>query len=590
MNLIANNPWGQALIIFLAATIIGVAIIAALRPVVERMCGAIARLRLWWILPLALLSMAIPKYTTVAIDIDVVPNADVVAAPIMMPAALVSHSAFPWSNVLLAVWILGVLITAGRMILAQRRFLAKITWGPVRGTLPPLSGPAVVGAMRPRLIVPIDFATRYSATERRLMLLHEAVHMHRRDGLASLFMTLLLVLQWFNPLVHWASRTLCRDQESACDATVIARHPGALRSYAEALLKSHPEIQHLPLVCRWHAYHPTVQRIAMLKLHNVSHGRTRLATAILTFGALLSSAFVYAIVPSTIVVEPAAVKPAQLVMLPNQPVVPVEEFKPSPLVQPAKSLPVRKPAPVVLASAEATAQSSDVTLPVPPVEAVVSTKTNWDLPGRVTFRFAEIDLGKLAKLVSDMTRAKFTATEQLSGTKVTLKKRNVPLGEMFRVVLGCAGFEVANVEGSYTIVPKVGAKELIDPSACIDSNLQDGPETEQKASVGNRYNVALSIFDADQPSRSMRVTIPAGRSIFVPLDRENLVVCVPKDSAGALNFGCAIRPQRRAEGSGPLQLSPLFNQRVDDGTEATQEVVVAGRNITFKFMVSKAGA
>jgi beta-lactamase regulating signal transducer with metallopeptidase domain len=93
--------------------------------------------------------------------------------------------------------------------------------------LPAKAGTAVLGA-RPRLALPEDFKSRYAAQERRLFLAHEAIHLRRGNSLANLEMSVFLIIQWFNPLPHWAWRAMCRDQESVCDAGVIKRHREAL--------------------------------------------------------------------------------------------------------------------------------------------------------------------------------------------------------------------------------------------------------------------------------------------------------------------------------------------------------------------------
>ena len=43
---------------------------------------------------------------------------------------------------------------------------------------------------------------------------------------------------WFNPLIHLAAHLIRIDQEIACDETVVARHPGDRKAYAQALLKA----------------------------------------------------------------------------------------------------------------------------------------------------------------------------------------------------------------------------------------------------------------------------------------------------------------------------------------------------------------
>ena len=60
------------------------------------------------------------------------------------------------------------------------------------------------------------------------------------------------------------ARELRLDQELACDAQVVAAHPAARRSYAEAMLKTQLAGRPLPLGCYWPApaAHPLVERIA----------------------------------------------------------------------------------------------------------------------------------------------------------------------------------------------------------------------------------------------------------------------------------------------------------------------------------------
>lgn len=285
------------------ATCTVIAIIALLRPVLRHFCGAANVLKLWRILPIALAAVALPKNgpSTQATITSYMQRTvgSVLFAIAPEPVSNPATTATRWKEIALAFWLAGAAIAATYMFVAHRRFSKKISWGPRRGVLPPNVGPAVLGAIRPRLALPADFRSRYSAQERRLILLHEAIHMRRHDGLANLGMSILLVLQWFNPLVHWASRAMCRDQESACDAVVVTRHPGALRVYADALLKTHAEMHHLPLVCRWQAYHPTVERIAMLKSHRDIRANGPLATLLFVCGGTVGGAIAYTVQPGT---------------------------------------------------------------------------------------------------------------------------------------------------------------------------------------------------------------------------------------------------------------------------------------------------
>lgn len=287
------------------ATSIAIVAIVLLRPPVLRAFGAVTVLRLWWILPAALGAVLLPK--EVAHETVMAGMAAGNIAPI---EALPGRSGISWTPILVSLWLTGSFAMAAWYSWLQYRFARLIAWRGGRGSLPPMYAPAVVGALRPRLVLPTDFATQFDASERRLILLHERVHMGRRDGATNLLMALLTVLQWFNPLVHWAAHALRRDQESACDAIVIARHPGAVERYAGALMKALPQPRSVPLACTWHRTHPLVERISMLKSHRDLQPRSRVSTALLVASVSLVSALAYAAKPEVAVMAISQSTPA----------------------------------------------------------------------------------------------------------------------------------------------------------------------------------------------------------------------------------------------------------------------------------------
>ena len=286
---------GQDIII---ATSVAIVVIAILRPLVNHFCGAIATLRLWWVLPLAILSALIPKVQQVVIS-----EAATTSVVTMRTAIEVVASAATWSwqALFVVVWFIGVACYAGWLVVAQWRFEKAVAWRKRFGISPAGTSPAMLGILQPRLVLPRDFRQRYSRAERRLILQHERTHVERGDSITNLAMAVLTASQWWNPLVIFASRALSRDQERACDASVIHRHPNQLRTYADALSKTVCRTSsHLPLVCQWQSFHPTVERIAMLKRHRDRHARLNLAATIIACAAALASAIGYAARPATI--------------------------------------------------------------------------------------------------------------------------------------------------------------------------------------------------------------------------------------------------------------------------------------------------
>jgi beta-lactamase regulating signal transducer with metallopeptidase domain len=85
-----------------------------------------------------------------------------------------------------------------------------------------LSGPAVVGLWKPRLLVPRRVCAAFGLGELRLMFLHELAHVRRRDVMVSWLLGGLAALHWFNPLLLLALRRVRADRELACDEMVLA--------------------------------------------------------------------------------------------------------------------------------------------------------------------------------------------------------------------------------------------------------------------------------------------------------------------------------------------------------------------------------
>lgn len=96
--------------------------------------------------------------------------------------------------------------------------------------------PAVVGVLRPRLLVPRQWRT-WGLTQRHYILLHELAHVKRRDVLAQLLGRLALLVYWCNPLFWHALRQLRIERELASDDCVLLAGQTA-SDYAEQLLRT----------------------------------------------------------------------------------------------------------------------------------------------------------------------------------------------------------------------------------------------------------------------------------------------------------------------------------------------------------------
>lgn len=270
------------LLILRANVVAAVAVLAilALRPVVTRRYGARVAYALWAVAPLTVLASLLPARRVVAEPATAVAALAAqreALAPLVTPEAVLPEAvrlaapAFDPAPWLLGLWALGVAASLGVLVWRQARFRRSL------GVLRPEGGvyraeasgvgPAVVGALFPRIVAPADFEARFNADERRLVLAHEETHFRRGDPLVNGAVALARALCWFNPMVHVAAFYVRLDQELACDATVIARFPNDRRRYAEAMLKAGLAPMAAPLACYWpgRSAHPMKQRIAMLK-------------------------------------------------------------------------------------------------------------------------------------------------------------------------------------------------------------------------------------------------------------------------------------------------------------------------------------
>lgn len=93
--------------------------------------------------------------------------------------------------------------------------------------VPGLGSPAVWGFVRPRVLVPPDLADGMTSEGLRWVILHELVHVRRRDAWIGLFQRLVQIAYFFHPAAWIANRAIDAHREFACDdaATALAGLP-----------------------------------------------------------------------------------------------------------------------------------------------------------------------------------------------------------------------------------------------------------------------------------------------------------------------------------------------------------------------------
>ena len=125
--------------------------------------------------------------------------------------------------------------------------------------------PMTGGLWRPAVLLPPS-AVHWSLGRLRAVLMHEIIHVRRRDTLRQLLFRAALAIYWFHPLAWLASRLAASTREEACDEEVLARGTRA-SEYAGHLLAASAGVGPGPSV---------------LSLSLVRHSRSQLERRILS--------------------------------------------------------------------------------------------------------------------------------------------------------------------------------------------------------------------------------------------------------------------------------------------------------------------
>ncbi len=101
---------------------------------------------------------------------------------------------------------------------------------------PEVAVPACFGVLRPTIVLPTGGDLPDKPDVLRCALLHELVHLERRDTWVLLLREVFRCLFWFHPAAWWLRGKLDALRELSCDSVVVARIGGRKR-YASVLLE-----------------------------------------------------------------------------------------------------------------------------------------------------------------------------------------------------------------------------------------------------------------------------------------------------------------------------------------------------------------
>jgi hypothetical protein len=157
-----------------------------------------------------------------------------------------------------AVWLVGVLVLSARAFIcwlsAQRLSRRKVSVAPAaihastqriarsmgwRGAVVVVQSalaevPAVVGWLKPVILIPAGLITGLTANQLEYLIAHEIAHIRRRDYLINLLQTAIETLLFYHPAIWWTSRQIRLERENCCDDLAVCACGDAI-GYARAL-------------------------------------------------------------------------------------------------------------------------------------------------------------------------------------------------------------------------------------------------------------------------------------------------------------------------------------------------------------------
>jgi beta-lactamase regulating signal transducer with metallopeptidase domain len=291
---------GEATALLLAAGVassVAVALVLFLRSTLRRIFGAPVAYSAWFTVPLVVTVTLLPAASEHA-GITLIGGRAFDFARDLAAALLTAAPALP---AVFWIWLTGALLAGMALAVRQVRFIRSLGTIVVRDGIAYAErtavSPVVIGVLRPTIIVPADFDSRYTADERALILAHEHTHIRRGDLIANAICSLITCLLWFNPLIHLAAGRFRFDQELACDAKTLLGRSRARKAYATAILKTVSLDIRAPVGSPWQDASPLLRRLQHLRQPAVPPRRRILGSVLVSLLMAIATCGAWALRP-----------------------------------------------------------------------------------------------------------------------------------------------------------------------------------------------------------------------------------------------------------------------------------------------------
>jgi TonB family protein len=94
--------------------------------------------------------------------------------------------------------------------------------------------PMAIGWLKPVVLLPASMVTGLDSAQLEMLILHELAHIRRHDYLVNFLQTLVELLFFFHPCVHWVGKQM-RNEREYCSDDIAVQHCGDAIAYAHTL-------------------------------------------------------------------------------------------------------------------------------------------------------------------------------------------------------------------------------------------------------------------------------------------------------------------------------------------------------------------
>lgn len=96
----------------------------------------------------------------------------------------------------------------------------------------------VIGLFKPYIIISKDLCEAFNEDEIKHVVLHEMVHLKRKDIILKFIMTIVCCIYWFNPFIWIARAAMMNDMELSCDEKVLSYlNKAEIQDYGRTIIK-----------------------------------------------------------------------------------------------------------------------------------------------------------------------------------------------------------------------------------------------------------------------------------------------------------------------------------------------------------------